>query len=218
MSWNVMLSGMNEAELTVDNLTFSSLETTGLVEALAAALAAHWPAMNDVTELARTLDRQRVTLLRRGLNAAGVTILSTSSATLRRSGEQSLYVLRDRARKGFWVDDVIIDVLPGWDQEAVIIDRIRARAVELAPETIQELGPIESLRAGGGQTLWGSIRRRDGIAEAAATWQINEYDSELDLLRGSFTTPRSTTPKLLSAKASVVSGWALGRVPTDASA
>lgn len=213
-----MISGMNESEVSVGGLSFSTLETSGLVEALAGALAEHWPAANDVDELARTFDRRHVTLMRRGLNAAGVTIISTASVTLQRSGERSLYVLRDRARKGFWIDDVIIDILPGWDQEATAIERIRTRALELAPEGISELGPIEHLRSMAPQTLWGTVRRRDGVAEAGATWKITEYDEELDLLRGSFTTPKTRASKMLSAKASTVSAWPLGRVATAATA
>ena len=211
MAWNVMLSGMSESLDLIEGISYSTLGTTGLVEALAGALASHWPAANDVTELARAHDGRRVTLLRRGLNAAGVTILSTASATIRRSGEQFLYVLRDRAGRGFWIDDVIIDILPGWDRESEVIKRIRSRALELAPESIQALGATEDLRTDA-LTLWGTIIRRDGIAEAGATWTIDEYDSDLDTLRGTYTTPRLAKPKPLSAKVPVVAAWPLGRV------
>jgi len=192
-------------------MTIASIEANGLVEAISAAVASHWRNANDIHELARTYAGKRVTLLRRGRNAAGVTVLSTASATVRLSDDGEVYILREAARKGYVLDDAIVDILPGWDREDDVIDAIRARALELAPADLAEMPSAETLRAAApGMRIWGSLQRRDGSVIPGATWTIAEHDADLDSLRGTYVTPSSSQPMPLSGRASEVAGWAAG--------
>jgi len=206
-----MLSGMQETDAEYDGMIHADIDTSALVEALCAAVAHHWPNANDVSELARQHVGKRVTLVRRGRNAAGVTVISTASATLRTNAEGPFYVLREAGRKGYAIDEVIIDIMSGWDQEARVIEAIRARALELAPEDLGEVAGVDQLRAGAGSMrLWGSLERRDGAAIPGALWTISEYDADVDTLRGTYVTPSSSQPRPMSGKASEVAGWAVG--------
>lgn len=214
MAWNVLLSGMRESEAPHhDGIAALEITTTGIVEAIAASLAHSWPNAAAVTENARPLIGKRVTLLRRGRNAAGVTLLSTASAVLHKTPDGVAYALRERSRKGYLLDEVILDVLPGWDRERDLVTQIRALVTERVPH-ISGVTDAAALRRDAPFQLWGSLVRRHGAAPLhGATWTVTGYAADEDMLSG--TARRSTgSGKAVPMRATAreVASWPVGLI------
>lgn len=206
---------MRETPYRDEHAELVAIETSGLVKAIADALSSHWPGAIDLHEKLRSLPSNRATLLRRGQNAAGVSVLAAASVEITEHDRRPAYALRGLRRKLHYVDDVILDVLPGWDQEQALIALIREHAMELIPEEVRDVPSPDALRQPG-SVIWGTLRLRDGSEKPGAAWRIEEYDAGFDTLRGQYVSPSSSQPKPLSARASAVEAWSIGLVPATA--
>lgn len=189
-----------------------AIDSSGLVRAIADALAEHWPNRLDIDERVRQLRSTQATILRRGWNAAGAAVLSAASVEMTQHQGRAAYSVRGFRRKLHLIDNVVLDVLPGWDREEDFISAIREHALDAMPDDVRELtDPTQACTPGA--VLWGTLRLRDGSERPGATWRIEQYDEGFDTVRGLYTTPTSQHPKPLSARGADLSAWAVGIVP-----